>query len=100
MYVLPSPSAEFVKPFTPAGVRYFEVDRSSTMATWTKHPASHRGESLRCGWYSAGALAHASRALALGGGLMPRFETKSQTSAFVRPDVANSIGVRAAGPPG
>jgi hypothetical protein len=63
------------------------------MATWTIHTASHRGESLRCGAYSSGALA-------LGGGLMPRFETKSQTSAFARPDVANSIGVRAAGPPG
>jgi hypothetical protein len=93
MYVFPSPSVELVKRFTPAGVDYL-VNRSSTMATWTKHTASHRGESLWCGGYS-------SRALALGGGSMPRFETKSPTSAFAQPDVvANSIGVRAAGPPG
>ena len=41
------------------------------MATWTKHPSSHRGESRRCRWYS-------SRALALG--IMPRVETKPQTT--------------------
>ena len=64
------------------------------MATWTKHPAPHHGESRRCGWYS-------SCALALGAAVLPRRETKSQTSDFVQRDVmANSIGVRAAGPPG
>jgi hypothetical protein len=64
------------------------------MVAWTKHPAPHHGESLWCGWYS-------SCALALGAGLLPRIGTKSRTSAFVQRDVmANSIGVRAAGPPG
>ena len=63
------------------------------MATWTKQPASCRGESRRCRWYS-------SRALALG--LMPRVESKPQTIAIVLGgDVsANTFGARAAGPPG
>ena len=63
------------------------------MAAWTKQSAPRRGEHRRCGW-------HLSCALVLGG-TTSRFETKSQTSAAVLPDVmANVIGVRAAGPPG
>ena len=64
------------------------------MATWTKHPAPHRGESRRCGWYS-------SSAFALGGGFTSRGETKSQTGAVALPDVSENVaGIRAAGPPG
>jgi hypothetical protein len=63
------------------------------MALLAKQPAPRRGHHRRCGWSSQGALAL--------GGRTSRFESKSQTSAAVLPDVmANSIGVRAAGPPG
>ena len=64
------------------------------MATWAKQLASHRGVNRRCGWYS-------SCGFSLGGGFMPRFETKSQASAraLTVGDVRNA-SIRAAGPPG
>jgi len=64
------------------------------MATWAKQPATHRGVNRPCEWYSSGAFA-------LGGGLMPQFETKSPaiTLALTAGEV-RIASARAAGPPG